>query len=322
MKLTSEQEAKMLGLFRQAAMGLVEVEEKEKIIEGKVCSLAFYLPAQPGSRRLIAAITKETFEANRKRIEEISAAAAQERQAFEIRNSWITLALADRLLVSAGRSWETGLEYFQLRARLPGRIWRQVARFFQKVERGGDEEAPVSGWVVIGDASDARCVLRKLAEAEATEAHRQAASELLAQQATAKQRAHEAKIREQRLAAILERIELAFANAEKPNPRVEAPEEAERYMSGFEKMTVKGERIDDPLDPPNIHGGGRWFVLQPEKGWIWMITNNGSDGDDWTQNNVATGGAGAIGVRVPYSESLAQEIRSLIRGDKCPPRLT
>ena len=42
-----------------------------------------------------------------------------------------------------------------------------------------------------------------------------------------------------------------------------------------------------------------------------MFRNNGFDGDNWSANNIETGGAGAIGVRVPFSETLAAQIRSL-----------
>jgi hypothetical protein len=58
-----------------------------------------------------------------------------------------------------------------------------------------------------------------------------------------------------------------------------------------------------------IYGGGRWFVLGP--GWIWYVQNNGHDGDDWSLSNVRTGGAGAIGWRVPAAAELAGRIRSL-----------
>ena len=69
----------------------------------------------------------------------------------------------------------------------------------------------------------------------------------------------------------------------------------------------EGERISDTQ---NIYGGGDWFVVGDD--FIWYVQNNGMDGDNWSRNNVQTGGAGAIGWRVPYDEDLAQEIRSTI----------
>lgn len=67
-----------------------------------------------------------------------------------------------------------------------------------------------------------------------------------------------------------------------------------------------GRRV---LDTSNIYGGGSWFVIGDD--YIWYVQNNGADGDNWGYNNVMTGGAGAIGWRVPYSAELAKEIDSL-----------
>ncbi len=79
----------------------------------------------------------------------------------------------------------------------------------------------------------------------------------------------------------------------------------------------EGERPEGTNDPEgdviNIgkgqtpYGGGEWFVIGSE--WIWYVQNNGSDGDDWSRNNVRTGGAGAIGWRVKHSKDLEQRIR-------------
>lgn len=70
----------------------------------------------------------------------------------------------------------------------------------------------------------------------------------------------------------------------------------------------EGKRIFDTQD---IYGGGDWFVVGTDT--IWYVRNNGMDGDDWSLNNVRTGGAGAIGWRVPYNEVLANRLTSLSR---------
>lgn len=57
----------------------------------------------------------------------------------------------------------------------------------------------------------------------------------------------------------------------------------------------------------NVYGGGEHFVIGDQH--IWHVRNNGADGDDWSQNNIRTGGAGAIGHRVPYTPELADKIR-------------
>jgi hypothetical protein len=71
-----------------------------------------------------------------------------------------------------------------------------------------------------------------------------------------------------------------------------------------------GRRV---LDTQTIYGGGDWFVVGSE--WIWYCRNNGADGDDWSANNVRTGGAGAIGWRVPRSEDLVAQLERLERID-------
>jgi len=50
------------------------------------------------------------------------------------------------------------------------------------------------------------------------------------------------------------------------------------------------------------YGGGTWVVIEPGDNYFWYVKNNGADGDDWSNNNVSTGGAGAIGYRLPMTE--------------------
>jgi hypothetical protein len=51
-----------------------------------------------------------------------------------------------------------------------------------------------------------------------------------------------------------------------------------------------------------IYGGGSWVVIEPDEQHFWYVDNNGADGDDWSHNNVQTGGAGALGWRLPYTD--------------------
>lgn len=64
-----------------------------------------------------------------------------------------------------------------------------------------------------------------------------------------------------------------------------------------------GVRIDMPGNPENIHGGGEWFIIGQDR--VWHVRNNGADGDDWSANNIRTGGAGAIGFAIPFDRGLA-----------------
>lgn len=69
---------------------------------------------------------------------------------------------------------------------------------------------------------------------------------------------------------------------------------------------VEGERV---LNTQDAYGGGAWFVIGDD--YIWHIVNNGGDGDDWSVNNVVTGGAGAIGYRIPFAAEIAERLRRL-----------
>jgi hypothetical protein len=80
---------------------------------------------------------------------------------------------------------------------------------------------------------------------------------------------------------------------------------------GAEMHVVAGEQIDVPASGDRLYGGGDWFVIGAGDLWVWAVTNNGGDGDDWSANNVRTGGAGAIGRRVPATAELIQQIRAL-----------
>ena len=73
----------------------------------------------------------------------------------------------------------------------------------------------------------------------------------------------------------------------------------------------EGERI---LDTRTVYGGGDWFVLDQAGDRIWYVRNNGMDGDNWSYNNVRTGGAGAIGWYIPYDEQMAGFLREMENG--------
>lgn len=66
------------------------------------------------------------------------------------------------------------------------------------------------------------------------------------------------------------------------------------------------------FDTADIYGGGDWFVIDSE--YIWYVRNNGMDGDNWSANNVMTGGAGAIGMRVKKTEELESKLINLSNG--------
>ena len=68
-------------------------------------------------------------------------------------------------------------------------------------------------------------------------------------------------------------------------------------------------------DTRTTFGGGGYFVLDEDGDGpqgvpaIWHVRNNGGDGDDWSANNVSTGGAGGIGSWIPWKADLAEDLR-------------
>ena len=86
-----------------------------------------------------------------------------------------------------------------------------------------------------------------------------------------------------------------------------------------ETIQARGVRPDNEqpaggriLDTSNIYGGGDWFVINDE--YIWYVRNNGMDGDDWSHNNVSTGGAGGIGWKMAMDEEIKATLLGLEDG--------
>jgi len=193
-------------------------------------------------------------------------------------------ALKNIHLTYAGRSAETGITWYSLSAEVPRDVWRKISKYFEKF--WDDEDAldgELRGWLT--------------AQPEAVEKILNVREELTLayRREQAKKRKEEKEKKTLELQAKIDDIKKAFTEAEYPKPK--------------NKMKIEGEKIQNPLNPENPWGGGEWWVIQ--ESWIWYVRNNGFDGDNWSVNNVQTGGAGAIGVRVPYSDELADKIRSL-----------
>lgn len=184
-------------------------------------------------------------------------------------------------LLYAGRCSEIGMKWYSLSARVPREEWTKISKYFEKFEEDEDEE--LCGWLTAQPE-----VVEKIlgVREELTLEHRRR---------KAVKRREEKKKKTQELQAKVDDIKKAFSDAE--------------YLKTENKMKIEGEKIQNPLNPENPWGGGEWWVIQPE--WVWYVRNNGFDGDNWSANNIETGGAGAVGVRVPFSEELAAKIRSL-----------
>ena len=89
---------------------------------------------------------------------------------------------------------------------------------------------------------------------------------------------------------------------------------ADLIMRNGEKpdsIQPNGERV---LDTQNLYGGGDWFVIEDK--YIWYVKNNGMDGDNWSYNNVRTGGAGAIGWRMTIDTDVEDSLRAIMAGQR------
>lgn len=196
-------------------------------------------------------------------------------------------------LEEVGWSLSSGIHYYALSTTIEYDDWLKVKEFFFYNRYNPEDEefdciGSISGWVTRQpEEVEKRLVEAGLIKPENTmEAIKKAKEQA---------RKEEAKKREER-EKIKTKIDKAFENAEKP--------------AG--ENLVEGESVEDPAYPINIYGGGHEYIIQKKEGYIWDIHNNGSDGADWSLNNVATGGAGAIGYRTEYTEELEELIMKYV----------
>lgn len=84
-------------------------------------------------------------------------------------------------------------------------------------------------------------------------------------------------------------------------------DQAENYAEGT-GHNPQGERL---MDSQNIYGSGDWWIINDTE--IWHVCNHGMDGDDWSRNNVRTGGAGAVGYRVPRDEKTVSRLHEIAK---------
>ena len=95
-----------------------------------------------------------------------------------------------------------------------------------------------------------------------------------------------------------------------------APEDGEyvRAPEGQHQMLLRGTRVKW-RDGFTITGGGEEIVVEEGGEHVWWLLNNGADGDCWGNNNIMTGGAGAIGRRYPATPERLAFVRSLPGGE-------
>jgi len=224
---------------------------------------------------------------------------------------WVIRALTDRLFELKGRD-DLG-DYYGLTVQVPREVWQKIGNYFFKMTPDKVEGSWISaealyglppffgrtrpyGWMTV-KVKTVEQIVKEYAKEVADEEELRKVEEILQERERKRQEEEERKRQIQEKKRILKEIkEYIKQQGEKPD--------------GLFKL--EGERIDDPFCRPDefIYGGGEWFVI--EKDYIWYVIGNSADGDDWSWNNTERG----IGFRVPFSEELAQKIRTLRGGSK------
>lgn len=195
-------------------------------------------------------------------------------------------------LIYVGTSPLNGMEYYRLNHRLPSDEWSQVMRFFQffSSDLPTCKLGEFRGWLTCQPQTVERTLgiaSENTIRARSGEINSERAKfEKLSQDITEK----------------LEYITSAFEEADYPDP--ELSEEAGKYQVGFEKITLTGgESIPHPWFPEVE----QWLITSDE---IWNLQFNGGQYNNWEESNVLINGASAIGLKLPYTEDLADTIRS------------
>lgn len=245
--------------------------------------------------RPVSGLSHESYDANITEIDTIMAKAKAERQEREARGSWVVKTLTGSIITQVTKGEDFNL--YALTAELPRDVWAKIKQYTEYIRSDEDMEGGCDfegdnykGWTIAPRAED---TLKAIAEKIATHEQREIAKKILAEREEARKEAEIKRQARQEKQQTLNEVVAAFEGAE--------------YPEG--DFRLEGESIDDPFYPPDIYGGGRWFVIG--KDHIWFVKNNGHDGDDWGRNNVQTGGAGAIGTRTKYNAEIAEKIRKL-----------
>jgi len=228
---------------------------------------------------------------------------------------WVIRALTDRLFELKGRDTAVG-DYYGLTVQVPREVWQKIGKYFVKMTPDKVEGSWISaeaiyglprflvrrtrpyGWMTLSTkVKTVEQIVKEYAKEVADEEELRKVEEILQERERKRQEEEERKRQIQEKKRLLKEIkEYIKQHGEKPE--------------GLFKL--EGERIDDPFCRPDefIYGGGEWFVI--EKDYIWYVIGNSADGCDWSLNNTERG----IGFRVPFSEELAQKIRTLRGGSK------
>lgn len=195
------------------------------------------------------------------------------------RNGFVVMALTGRTLELLNRKRLPFTLYQELKAK------REI-RFHSWEEREDcDEFDKPAGWELSAKAEQR---IREEALSIATEEQKALAEKINSEE----QRKKEEK--KQIISIAVQKFAIIDAATEKATRITES------------NYSPQGEEIQDPRHPENIYGGGHWWVVEEKR--ILDVENNGHDGDNWSDSNVRTGGAGAIGREVAKTDEVVEAL--------------
>ncbi len=263
----------------------------DTIVDGKKVKYAVY-----ANKRLVGGISQETYELHKDYIDKAMSEAAVKANDRAQRGSWIVKTLTNDIITKVTKGEDYDL--YALTGEVPKAVWAKIKHLTQYIKSDEDMEGGCDfggenykGWTI---AAGADKILKEIAENTATPAQKEIVKTILAEKEEAKKASEIRKQEKQEKQQMLVEVLTAFEHADEPEG----------------SSNPEGERIEDPFYPLDIYGGGRFFIIGKEE--IWFVKNNGHDGDDWSRNNIQTGGAGGIGARIKYNEEIAGKIRKLV----------
>lgn len=230
-------------------------------------------------------ITYTSYESHKEYIETKLKEALAKRARAEIENSFAVQTALGNFGVILTRKLIPADLFQQLKK--TSDVFYQSREYLDDVDDFEGEE----GWFLTDAGKE---TIRKYAEQHMTEKERIVATEMITERTA----------REEKEKAAREKRSYAKSLA------ASIMDSEEIFQAQDGKMySPQGEEIEDPNYPRSIYGGGHWWVIEENR--ILSVHNNGHDGDDWSVNTIATGGAGAWAHVLAKTEELVNKLHEI-----------
>lgn len=286
-----------------ASLKLYEVKRNVKVNHmGKevLAVVGFFYKGIVNDKNMLLGISKETYDKYADDIEEAIKRGLEKKRLDILKNNWVVRTLAGTVLYHEGTNYSDGMDLYSLTAKVPRDVWFKISDLFFKVD--GESEVDMMHEIRYGyyttQPAKVQDILLKEAERVATDEERKIAEQIIEKNKKIEKVSNE----ERKIKTQIERIASKITDYFKKNGK---------YPQTKDKIELNGDWIENPIDPPDVYGGGSWFVVDENTKELWYVENNGADGDDWSRNNVRTGGAGAIGRVMKWNEDIVKNIKKI-----------